>query len=266
MQLACDYKGTPLRLVNANLAVLYLALGVTTFVVYWYLGDQPIKTFDQNLYALRNAYNGTDVVPPAIPTVVTATNSPSLLIFMMMVCLTNFIFHMVYAIDLKRAYTIMLVDRCNFVRWIQFALVNTIFSLIAAHVLGTTSFDFFLAGAFFLPVAGLLGYFIDKSHPCLPDFFWPSYIGFFLVLLAAFWSPVICNFSTHAIDAGGKIRPYLYFGIIILALYHISTFLIPYLQLRLKMKYTTIELMNSFLMFGFTACMIGLICWAIITP
>lgn len=262
-QLSCDYRGTPLRLVNANLAVLYLAIGIATFVIFWYLGDRPIKTFDPNLYSLRNAYNGQNVIGPAIPTVVTTTNSPFLLILMMMLCLTNFIFHTIYAMDIKRAYTIMLVDRCNFARWIQFALVNTALSLVVAHMLGTTSFDFVLSGIFFLPMIGIVGYIMDKSYPCLPDYFWPVYIGFFLLLVGAFWSTVITNFVTHSIDSGGKTNSYLYFGLVMLAIFHIIMFFLPYVSSRLKIKYTTVELLTSFLLFGLTAAVIGFICWSI---
>lgn len=263
-QLSCDYKGTPLRLVNANIGILYMALAVAAVSIYFYLGNRVMTTFDKNIYTLRNVYNGVFPIGNAVASATIETSTPTLVFLMMMLFFTNMLFHFGYAIDFKRAYTVMLIDRCNKLRWIQFAITNTILTLFAAHISGTTSLDFFLIGLLALPAAGAFGFLMDKTSPCFPGMFWVSYIGLIALTFLAPWAVIVYNFSVHSIDSGVFPPGYLYTGIIALATFHLILIVLPYIQTRSKIKYSSIELLHSFMLFAVSAAMFGVLVWLIL--
>ncbi len=265
-QLSCDYRATPLRLVNANLGILYLALTAATLSVYFYIGGGEVTTYDKNLYTLRNTYSasGSTIMGSAATSSTISINVPCVLIIFAMLFFTNMIFHFGYALDYKRAYTIMLIDRCNKLRWIQFAIVNTVLSLFVAQIAGTNSFDFFLAGLFFLPVAGILGFLMEKYYPCFPGLFWIAYLGLFLVMAVSYWSPVGTNLAVHWMDSRSTMLPYIFVGVSALFAFHLLVLLLAYIQTRTKMQYSTAEIIYSFLMFALSTAMIGVFSWAVV--
>lgn len=265
-QLSCDYRGTPLRLVNANLGILYLALAAATLSIYFYLGTGTVATYDKNLYNLRNIYSATGgtIMGTAAPSSTVTINTACVLILFTMLFVTNMLFHFGYALDYKRAYTIMLIDRCNKLRWIQFAIVNTLLALYVAQISGTNSFDFFLAALFFLPVGGILGFLMDKYYPCFPGLFWIAYLGLFLAIGVAYWSPVITNLAIHWMDSNGTMLPYIFVAGASLMVFHLLIVLLSYIQTRTKIRYPTIEIIHSFLMFALCTAMIGSFAWAVV--
>ncbi len=263
-QLSCDYKGTPLRLVNANIGILYLALAVSAVAIYFYIGSKNINTFDKNLYTLRNVFNGIFPIGNAVASPTIDTSTPTLLFLMMMLFFVNMLFHFGYAIDFKRAYTVMLMDRSNKLRWIQFAITNTILTLFTAHLTGTTSFDFFIVSLLALPAAGGFGYIMDKSNPCFPGMFWVSYLGLILLAFIAPWCVIAYNFSVHTIDSGVFPPGYTYTALVALATFHLILVTLPYIQTRSRIKYSSVELIHSFILFGVSAALFGILVWSIL--
>lgn len=260
----CEVRTTPLRAFNANVGILYLALAAVSMILAWFNSSKTgASTFDTNIYRLEGNYTGNNlVVPPSgLASLVTITPWGANLI-LSIVLLIGGLFHFIYATDFKRLYTLLLIDRCNTMRWVQFAIVHTGIALLLAQLMGTTTYDFMMFGIFALPCLGVLGYFSDRSYPCCPCMSHVALVGTALLFIG-YWVPVITNFSYRYADSGLAPPAYMWIALFLLAAYSIFIFISPILQSRGKISYFILETVHALALLMISAIAVVCMGWAL---
>lgn len=259
----CEVKTTPLRAFNANIAILYITMATIAGIITWFAGAKTgAATFDSNVYRLTGRYSGNTVVPPAGTASLVNLTPQALSLALLGALLCGALFHMVYALDLRRLYTLMLVDRCNSMRWAQFAIVHTLLALIVAQMLGTTTFDFMWFCLLALPILGILGYFGDRAYPCYPCMVHVVIIGVAIILLA-YWVPVLTNFTYRYMDASTPPPAYMWIALVGLALFDIIFFAMPFIQARQRISYFVFEMLHSIGLLIISAVILATVAWAL---
>lgn len=172
------------------------------------------------------------------------------------------LFHFVYATDCRRLYTLSLVDRCNGMRWAEFAVIHTILCLIVAQLLGTTTFDFLMFGLIALPVLGILGYFGDRSYPCNPTMMNITIVGTLLIMVA-YWVPVITNFAYRMGDSGINAPAYMWIAMFFLLFYDVWIFLAPFVQSRTRTSYFMMEIVGAVALALISVVILVCVGWAL---
>lgn len=181
---------------------------------------------------------------------------------MMGALIVGALFHFVYAMDCKRLYTLLLVDRCNGMRWAQYAIIRTILGLVVAQLLGTTTFDFLMFALLALPCLGVLGYFGDRAYPCCPCMVNMVIVGTALIMLA-YWIPVITNFAYRNEDAGMSAPAYMWIALFLLAFYDLLIFATPFIQFRTRVSYFIIETVSTVALVVISAIILVCVGWAL---
>lgn len=259
----CEVRTTPLRAFNANIAVLYVGLAIIAAVLAWFGSTKNgSATFDSNVYRLIGHYSGNDVIPPAGATSIVSLTTWGTALALMGALIVGALFHFVYAADCQRLYTLLLVDRCNGMRWAQFGVIHTILCLVVAQLLGTTTFDFLMFGLLALPVLGVLGYFGDRSYPCCPCMTNVVIIGTLLIMLA-YWVPVITNFAFRMSDSNVAAPAYMWIAMFLLFFYDVWIFVSPFLQARTRMSYFMMEIISSVSLIIISIIILGCVGWAL---
>lgn len=258
----CEVSTTPLRAFNANVGILYGALAVISIVLVWFSSSKTGgATFDSNLYRLFGHYSRNTVVPPASTLSLVNLTPHGIGLILLAALILGALFHAVYAVDSRRLYTLLLVDRCNGMRWSQFALIHTLLAVVVAQLLGSTTFDFLWFTLFAMPILGILGYFADKSYPCCPTTINVVMIGM-AILILGYWVPVIMNFAYRYSDAQLAPPAYMWLALFALALFDIFIFVGPILQSRQKLSYFVVETMNTLALLSVSAVVLVAVGWA----
>lgn len=259
----CEVRTTPLRAFNANIAILYVGMAVIAIILAWFSSTKSgAATFDSNVYRLNGHYSSNDVIPPAGATSLVSLTPWGTALALTGALVVGALFHFVYATDCRRLYTLLLVDRCNGMRWAQFGIIHTILCLITAQLLGTTTFDFLMFGVLALPVLGVLGYFGDRAYPCCPCMVNVVIIGT-LLIMAAYWVPVITNFAFRMADSGINAPAYMWIALFLLFFYDIWIFISPFLQARTRMSYFMTEVINTVALIVISAIILVCVGWAL---
>jgi hypothetical protein len=172
------------------------------------------------------------------------------------------VFHFIYAVDCRRLYTLLLVDRCNGMRWVQFGIIHTILALVVAQMLGTSTFDFLFFGFLGLPCLAILGYFADKAFPCCPTITNVVILGTALLLLA-YWIPVITNFAYRNKDAGMTAPAYMWVALFFLAAFDFLVLMSPIIQARTRVSYFVTETMSALGLVVISAIVMVTVGWAL---
>lgn len=259
----CEVRTTPLRAFNANVAVLYVFLSVVAIILAWYGSTKTGgATFDSNIYRLSGHYDVNIVVPPAGTTSMVALTPSGTALALIGAFIVGALFHFVYAVDCHRLYTLLLVDRCNGMRWAQFAIVHTVLALVVAQLLGTTTFDFLFFALLALPCLGVLGYFGDRAYPCCPHMVNAVICGTALIMLA-YWVPVITNFAYRNEDAGINAPAYMWIALFLFAAYDIIVFVFPFIQSRSRMSYFLTETISTLCLMVISAIVLACVGWAL---
>lgn len=259
----CEVRTTPLRAFNANIAVLYVALAVVAAVLTWFVGRKSgAATFDTNVYRLRGHYQLNYVVPPAGTASLVNLTPQGVGLVLICALVVGAFFHVIYAFDFRRLYTLLLIDRCNTMRWAQFAIVHTLLALIVAQLLGTTTLDFLWLGLLALPVLGVLGYFGDRAYPCDPSMVNVVIIGM-VIMFIGYWVPVIMNFAYRCAEANRAAPAYMWIAMVSLILYHILLFASPFIQARQKTSYFILETLHALALLVVSALILISVAWAL---
>jgi hypothetical protein len=259
----CEVRTTPLRAFNANVGILYVALAVIAAILAWFSSTKSgAATFDSNVYRLSGHYVGNDVVPPAGATSMVTLTPWGTALALMGALIIGAMFHFVYAADCRRMYTLLLIDRCNGMRWAQFGIIHTILALIVAQILGTTTFDFLMFALLALPCLGILGYFGDKSYPCCPCMSNVVIVGTALIMLA-YWIPVITNFAYRVSDSRVAAPPYMWIALFLLLFYDAIVLVAPIIQARCRLSYFLTETINSIGLVVISAVILICVGWAL---
>lgn len=256
----CEVRTTPLRAFNANVAILYLALAVIMVIVAWFGSSKTgPAAFDSNVYRLEGHYSaqGMAVPPPTARSLVTLTPWGSALA-LLGALLIGAMFHFVFAIDFKRQYTLLLVDRCNGMRWAQFAIIHTILAIVIAQMVGCCSFDFLFLALFVLPGLGVLGYFADRAYPCCPRMMNAVTLGT-AIIMVGYWVPVITNFAYRQQSA----PPYMWIALITLGILDFVFLITPLVQSRSHMSYFIGEMGGTLLLVLVSAIVLTCVSWAL---
>lgn len=263
MESQCEVRTTPLRAYNANVGILYVALSVIVVIYAWFNSTKVgAATFDTNVYRLAGHYSGNTIVPPAGTSSLVTLTPMGTGLALLGATILGALFHFVYALDCRRLYTLLVVDRCNGMRWAQYALIHTILALIVAQLTGTTTFDFLMFGLLALPVLGVLGYFADKSYPCCPHMMNVVFLGT-AILFVAYWIPVMTNFIYRYIDATIPPPVYMWIALISFLLYDIFVFLAPWIQSRSRVMYLHAEIAHSMSLVIITTIIVICVGWAL---
>lgn len=262
----CEVRTTPLRAFNANIAVIYVTMTIVAIVVIWFSTRKSgPATFDTNVYRLTNRYIGNLVVPPAGAASMVNMSTQGIGLVIVAALLIGAFFHVVYALDCRRLYTLLLVDRCNGMRWAQFALIHTLIAVAVAQLLGSTTFDFLWFCLLALPVLGVLGFFADRSYPCCPKLVNTMILGTALILIA-YWVPVMTNFTYRALDAANGARAipsYMWIALFSLLIFDVLVFAMPFFQARQRVSYFLIETMHTLLILIITVIILACVAWAL---
>ncbi len=259
----CEVRTTPLRAFNANIAVLYVALAIIAIILTWFSsGKTGASTFDSNVYRLAGHYASNLVVPPPTALSMVTLTPWGTSLALMGALIVGALFHFVYAVDCKRLYTLLLVDRCNGMRWAQFAIIHTILGLVVAQLLGTTTFDFLMFALLALPCLGVLGYFGDRSYPCCPCMGNMVIVGTGLIMLA-YWIPVITNFAYRVDDSNVTAPPYMWIALFLFAIHDIMIFAAPLIQFRTRVSYFITEMINTLSLVVISAIILVCVGWAL---
>ena len=259
----CEVRTTPLRAFNANIGIIYVALAIIAVIITWFGNTKTGgATFDTNIYRLSFRFYGNTVIPPPGTTSMVTLTPIGTSLALLGALILGGIFHFVYAVDYRRQYTLKLIDRCNGMRWAEFAIIHTILALVVAQLLGTTTFDFMFFCLLALPCLGVLGYFGDRSYPCCPHITNIVILGMALVFLA-YWVPVITNFAYRNSDAGLSAPPYMWIALFSLAIFDIIVFVTPWIQARQRPSYFFIETASSAGLLVISAIILSMIGWAL---
>lgn len=259
----CEVRTTPLRALNANLAVLYIALAAIAAVITWFSSTKTgAATFDSNIYRLVGRYAGNYVVPPAGTASLVNLTPQGLSLVLLAALVIGALFHAVYALDCRRLYTLLLVDRCNGMRWAQFAVIHTLIALVVAQMTGTATFDFMWFGLLGLPILGVLGYFADRAYPCCPIMVNMVIFGTAIVLLA-YWVPVITNFWYRCTDTGRSAPAYMWIALVALGIFDILLFASPFIQARQRISYFIAETTHTIALLILSTVILVAVGWAL---
>lgn len=262
----CAITTTPLRLLNLNLGIFYLILMIVTIVFGVKRSNVTEPFYDSNLYRLKGTYNSLNRIDGPATAVSLASLSPSGIAYIIATALgICALFHFVYAIDLKRMYTLMLVDKCNAMRWAQIGIAFMLMGIATAELLGSMSMEFYIMAILTLPLIGIFGFFIDKHYPCYPYLLYWAFAGFLMVLIG-YWTSVGVTFAYRVIDAPGgpgAIPGYMYMALASLALYSLVLLVGPILMQRTRLNYFKSEIIQTFLLFIMLAITSGSIIWAV---
>lgn len=260
----CEVRTTPLRAFNANVAILYVILAVVALVVTWFnsrkIGASP---FDSNVYRLvGNYYSDNTVTPPATVASLVNLTPHGLSLVLFAALMLGSLFHFIYALDIRRLYTLLLVDRCNGMRWAQFAIIHTLLAIVVAQMLGTTTFEFLWLVLFAFPLIGILGYFNDRSYPCSPCLSNVAILGTGLIMLA-YWVPVITNFTYRFIDSNMAPPVYMWIAMIGLFLFDLMIFVAPWIQSRQRLSYFVFEMLHTIALLIISIIVLVCVIWAL---
>lgn len=259
----CEVRTTPLRAFNANMGVLYILLTGVAVIIVWFSSTKTgAASFDTNIYRLTNKYSGNQVVPPAGTSSLVALTPMGTALALLGALALAAMFHFVYALDCRRLYTLLLVDRCNGMRWAQYAIVHTVLAMIVAQMLGTTTFDFMMFALLALPCLGVLGYLGDRAYPCSPHMVYATILGS-AVLLLAYWIPVITNFAYRNADSPYWAPAYMWVALAAFFIYDVFLFVSPWIQSRHRPSYFFVETFHSMGLLLISTVVVIAVGWAL---